>query len=124
VNPPDRSHSSVGEVASHQENVGGSRCFEDRDCALQTQILDAVASTGASYREEGDSRSYRSGPQSVPQAHSNARSRQAYTIPTTRIRMNISISTKEMTPTRRNTTAHGYMKIISMSKARNNSAIA
>ncbi len=59
----------------------------------------------------------------VHHCHDSAPSRHAYSTPTSRMTMNISISMSAVTPSCTYTTAHGYMKTISMSKARNSTAI-
>ena len=55
--------------------------------------------------------------------HSKPRSRHAYRTPRSKMAMNISISTKAITPSLTYTTAHGYMNTISMSKAKNRIAM-
>ena len=74
-------------------------------------------------KEDGDRRLGAEACDPLSQAHAKARSRQPYRMPRSRIPMNIAISTMATAPSRTNTTAHGYMKTISMSKARKMSAM-
>src|SRR6266516_654206 len=67
----------------------------------------------------------RAGPQQRPgQAHRRAPSRHAYATPASSTARNANISITALGPTAEMTSVHGYMKIISMSKARNSIVIA
>src|ERR671918_2044829 len=112
------------DVSGHEQNVGRARREDESDRRLDAEILDRVVLAVTRDRIHADGSAARDSSQNRCQAQRSARSFHAYRTPRSRIVMNISISTRAMTPSRRKTTAHGYMKTISMSKARKSSAIA
>ena len=110
--------------ADHQQHAGLARRIDQAQPWVQTQGFGRCARAGARGHEHRYRGPGREAGQQRSQAHSSARSRQAYRMPSRRIAMNMSISTSATIPSFTKTTAHGYMNTISMSKARKRSAIA
>lgn len=109
---------------THDDKDGrGLRCVDDADLGSQPEILNGVSRAVPGDREDGDASLGSELFEPAGQAHSRARSRHAYRIPRSRMPMNMPISTMAIAPSRTKTTAQGYMKTISMSKARKIRAI-
>lgn len=123
VEPCDRPGIGIGGGTGDQQDGRRSGRVHDADTRLQAEVLDGGPHAGPGDGEDGNRTVRRETRDPGSQAHSNARSRQAYRTPSNRMTMNMAISTIAMIPSDRNTTAHGYMNTISMSKARKTRAI-
>jgi len=106
------------------KNVGHPGTIHDADATIEFQTPNEIPTAKADDGKHRHRSPRGQAAQDAVQAHSSAFSRHAYSTPSRRMTMNMSISTNATIPSRRKTTAHGYMKTISMSNARNNSAIA
>ena len=123
VEPGERIGIGIGGRTNDQQDGRSPRRVHEADIRLQAEVLDGGPHAGPGDGEDGDRPRRRETRDPGSQAHSNARSRQAYRTPSNRMTMNMAISTIAMIPSDRNTTAHGYMNTISMSKARKTKAI-
>lgn len=123
MNSPHRVVECGGKISSKKQNVCLPRRVDDAQQRLEAEVLYDRPTARAGGGKYGHRRTKGQRRQQSGYAHSNARSRQAYSTPSRRIVMNIPISTMATTPSRTKTTAHGYMYTISMSKARKTSAM-
>ncbi len=106
------------ELAQDEQYVGGARAVHDSEPGVQSQPRSDGFRALPRERETARRRGGGEARECRGQAHSSARSRQVYRMPNSRMTMNMNISISAIRPSSTNTTAHGYMKTISMSKAR------
>ena len=123
MNQPGRSHKRFWKCPGNHEH----RCMARRGHGVNASVKqERVQVTGRCTTDDERRRGSAGGdpPHEPAHCHDSAPSRHAYSTPTRRITMNINISTNAVRPSRTYTTAHGYMKTISMSNARKSTAMA
>ena len=123
MRPGERFRMFGADAARNQEQVRRARRVHEGDAIDEAEVLDGVATAGPG---DGIDRHGGTGRQPAHErghVQSKARSRHAYRTPSSRMTMNMPISTIAMSPSDTKTTAHGYMNTISMSKARKTNAI-
>ena len=116
----DRSGQFGPRFTEHEEEVGVSRTHGEGPSATVQLCLRSPPELVAPRGVHHEGARPRQGPRAEPgdQVHRSAPSRQTYVTPTSRTARKPNISMTAVAPMSATTTAHGYMKIISMSKAK------